>query len=394
MGRDRLTAFGLKCREFRTRYDLVMADQAKGLGVSVAYISAIERGKRSIPDEYPAELAHWLSLSEADSKILSDLAAGSKRTVRIQPKTTEQALLAHQFARDVGDLPSEALKFLRSCLTLARSTNYSDQEICARALLVRLIFDLDSKAQFNLLKLVENQLPLIDPAFSLQVESLASNEVHIFSDSDGKATKRFVTSEWLYEAADRQTPETRFQLAHEIAHWMLHRQQSHTFFRLSKRTKILSKNVIVEREADRFAQELLMPLHLVDQSTSASSLAKMAGVPIWAAYQRLRYVEKLKEKDREEINRTQQFLVKMVRSDKEVATTDIVVPPVAERPAGRILHFPSSRLIARSVNSKKHGNRKKEVSPTLFDYADTKEASLQSLQNRGDTWFSTFGYRG
>jgi transcriptional regulator with XRE-family HTH domain len=44
--KDRLTQFGLKCREFRARYNLTMGDQAKGLDVSVPYISAIERGNR------------------------------------------------------------------------------------------------------------------------------------------------------------------------------------------------------------------------------------------------------------------------------------------------------------------------------------------------------------
>ena len=46
MGREAggLTEFGEKCRAFRTARDMLMAQQARAMGVSAAFVSAIETG--------------------------------------------------------------------------------------------------------------------------------------------------------------------------------------------------------------------------------------------------------------------------------------------------------------------------------------------------------------
>src|SRR4051812_45724975 len=125
---DSLTPFGRKCREFRTRYDLVMADQAKGLGVTVAYISAIELGKRPIPPEYPAELSHWMSLPAEDARLLDELADGHRRVARIAPKNAEQAKLVEELAKNINNLSKEGLEYLRMSLAVSKSVSPSHFE--------------------------------------------------------------------------------------------------------------------------------------------------------------------------------------------------------------------------------------------------------------------------
>ena len=127
--KDRLTQFGTKCREFRGRYNLTMGDQAKGLNLSVAYISAIERGKRPIPDDYPQDLSEWMSLSEHDSRILREIASGERTVVKVYPESRERALLAEDFARNLNGLSPEAVRQFREMLQTSKCDDYSDDEI-------------------------------------------------------------------------------------------------------------------------------------------------------------------------------------------------------------------------------------------------------------------------
>jgi|SRR6185312_3035442 len=168
--KDRLTQFGVKCREYRARYSLTMGDQAKGLGLSAAYISAIERGKRTIPEDYVGKLCEWMSLSQEDMCTVRELASGERSVVKVFPKTQEKALLAKEFAQDLNGLAPEFVKQLREVLRTARSGKYSDDEIRKRAYLARAVFSLGNQISFDILRIVENHLPAIDPSFSLQID--------------------------------------------------------------------------------------------------------------------------------------------------------------------------------------------------------------------------------
>ena len=246
-----------------------------------------------------------MSLSEEDSRILREIASGERTIVKVFPKNRERALLAEDFARDLNGLSPEAVRELREVLRTSKSGEYSDDETRKRAQLARAVFSLGEQISFNILRIIENQLPIIDPDFSLQINPDGSLGEHlqIYSDSDGKTINRFVSTEWLYKAADRGTDDSRFKLAHELAHWILHRTQTHTFLRSSRTNKILSKlHARAEREADLFAREFLMPLAVVERFNSADALAKVAQVPLWVAKSRLREVGAFTPSYREAIN--------------------------------------------------------------------------------------------
>jgi transcriptional regulator with XRE-family HTH domain len=392
--KDRLTQFGNKCREFRSRYDLTMGDQAKGLGFSAAYISAIERGKRPVPEDYVAKLAEWLSLTSEDACALRNIASGERTVVKVFPKTREKALLAEDFARDLNGLSPEAVKQLRNVLQSARTGEYSDDELRQKAYAVRAAFSLGTKITFDILRLIENQLPVIDPDFSLQIDPDGSHgeNLHIYSDSNGETIDRFVSTEWLYKAADVGTEDSRFKLAHELAHWILHRTQTHTFLRSSRTNQILSKiHKTAEREADFFAREFLMPFPLVREFASPDALAKAAKVPLWLAKNRLREISRLSHNERQNILRIAAEVERAVRdvpadTYKSTSRTSSEVPATAA-----VLQFQKVSVRRQSPNNKKSA---KSQSLPLFDYADAKGCNPETRANRSDQWFSDFGWRG
>lgn len=393
--KDRLTQFGTKCREFRSRYDLTMGNQAKGLGLSVAYISAIERGKRPVPEDYPQRLSEWMSLSEQDSRILGELASGERTIVKIFPKNRERALLAEDFARDLNGLSADAVNQLREVLRTFKSGEYSDEEIRKRAYMARAVFCLGEKISFDILRIIENQLPIIDPDFSLQIDPDGSLGEHlqIYSDSDGKTVNRIVSTEWLYNAADRGTEDSRFKLAHELAHWILHRTQAHTFLRSSRTNRILTKlHAKAEREADLFAREFLVPLAIVEKFKSADALAKAAQVPLWVAKYRLREDSSLTPTRRENIRRLSAEADR--GASNQVASALSVVQEVSRatgQPGAAILHFPKIG-VSRPVLRKKNAT---PASLPLFDYAEAPQDKKSSkCVNRSDQWFTDFGWRG
>ena len=93
-----------------------MGSQARGLGFSVAYISAIERGKRPVPEDYPGKVSEWMSLSQEDLRSLLETASGERTVIKVFPKDKERALLAEDFARDLNGLSSRCVRVLREML--------------------------------------------------------------------------------------------------------------------------------------------------------------------------------------------------------------------------------------------------------------------------------------
>jgi Zn-dependent peptidase ImmA (M78 family) len=389
--KDRLTQFGTKCREFRIRYNITMGDQAKGLGLSAAYISAIERGKRPVPEDFPDRVCEWMSLSEQDSRILREIASGERTVVKVFPKSGDRALLAEDFARDLNGLSPEAVRQLREML-LAFKSEYSDDEIRKRAYLARAAFSLAERMSFNILRIIENQLTVIDPDFSLQVEPDGSlgEYLQVYSDLEGEAN-RFVCTEWLYNAADRGSDDSRFKLAHELAHWILHRDKTLALLRSPRTNRSLSKlHAREEREADFFAREFLMPLAIVEKFESSSALAKAAQVPLWLAKYRLREVGSLSLVRRSDIRALADEVERTTRPKPSFVLSEERTVPALPMGAA-ILHFPKVS-VPRAAPTK---TKNVSASLPLFDYEETKQEKKPSTcGSRSDQWFTKYGWRG
>ena len=78
-----MTPFGLKMRELRRQHNRTQQQQAKFLGVSKAYISALETGGRGQPSAiFVDQICVWLGLIWDDAEVINAVAR-SRENVNI-----------------------------------------------------------------------------------------------------------------------------------------------------------------------------------------------------------------------------------------------------------------------------------------------------------------------
>lgn len=112
-----LTPLGKELRRHRLDQELRLADMARGISMSSAYLSSIETGERAAPKDFVDRVAKYLNLDDAAKERLNQAADSSVKEVKFAPRTPEQAelivALARRFADD--DVDTDAFKkFLSS----------------------------------------------------------------------------------------------------------------------------------------------------------------------------------------------------------------------------------------------------------------------------------------
>lgn len=114
-----MTPFGQKLRAIRRERGLTLKDMAAALGVSSAYLSALEHGRRGKPTfELIQSLcgAYHIIWDEAEAlKRLADL-SHPKITLDTSGLSPEATELANRLARDIRDLDGQTLRALLSLL--------------------------------------------------------------------------------------------------------------------------------------------------------------------------------------------------------------------------------------------------------------------------------------
>ncbi|TQI74674.1 transcriptional regulator [Bosea sp. AK1] len=114
-----MTPFGQRVRELREARGMTLAQMAEGLGVSPAYLSALEHGKRGRPTFTLIQGAiHLLGViwDEADELVrLADL-SHPRVTIDTAGLDPEATLFANRLAREIGLLESDDLRRLAGML--------------------------------------------------------------------------------------------------------------------------------------------------------------------------------------------------------------------------------------------------------------------------------------
>ena len=111
-----MTPFGRRVRELRAQKGITLAQMAQGLGVTPAYLSALEHGKRGKPTGFPLHrMITFFNVIWDEAEELQRLAEMSDPKVTIDtggllPEATE---LTNRLASDIGKLELEDLRFLR-----------------------------------------------------------------------------------------------------------------------------------------------------------------------------------------------------------------------------------------------------------------------------------------
>lgn len=110
-----MTPFGQRVREHREQRGITLAEMAGVLGVTPAYLSALEHGKRGRPTFTLIQgVIHVLGViwDEADELVrLADL-SHPRVTVDTAGLEPDATLLANRLARDIGDLDAGELNRL------------------------------------------------------------------------------------------------------------------------------------------------------------------------------------------------------------------------------------------------------------------------------------------
>ena len=108
-----MTPFGAKLRELREARGISQKDMAKALGVSAAYLSALEHGHRSRPGwHFMRKVISYLGVIWDDAEELMELAELSDPRVTIDTRglSPEATEMANRLAICIGNLPKESLE--------------------------------------------------------------------------------------------------------------------------------------------------------------------------------------------------------------------------------------------------------------------------------------------
>ncbi len=114
-------------RKLRIDSDKSLGDMAEDLNLSAAYLSAIENGRRTAPEEMKDKLFSKYSLSEEQKLEFARLVAESREKVEIGLKGIQQDILneyvdtAVMFAHDLSQMNREQLAEVKEFLQKLKS---------------------------------------------------------------------------------------------------------------------------------------------------------------------------------------------------------------------------------------------------------------------------------
>lgn len=117
-----LTEFGKYLRRIRMDRQQLLKDMADSLGVSSAYLSAVENGKRRIPKDWVKKIVSDYSLSEGECADLQSAADDSALdvTISLENASAQKRDAVLSFARALDGLDDEDLKRIMSSMKSKR----------------------------------------------------------------------------------------------------------------------------------------------------------------------------------------------------------------------------------------------------------------------------------
>lgn len=117
-GTEMITNFGKELRKLRIDNDELLKNMADKLGVTISYLSAVEHGKREVPDDWIDTISELYQLSDAEKDNLEDLAYMSKNKVSIDllEVNDKKKNTALAFARKFDNLSDEEINKINKIL--------------------------------------------------------------------------------------------------------------------------------------------------------------------------------------------------------------------------------------------------------------------------------------
>ena len=113
------TSFGEFVRILRIKRKLVMGDMADMLNTSIPFLSAVENGKKNVPEGWFEKLVALFELQTNEQSELKQAIEESKTQYKIKTLNASQTQrkVAMQFARSFDDLDDETADKILELLT-------------------------------------------------------------------------------------------------------------------------------------------------------------------------------------------------------------------------------------------------------------------------------------
>ncbi len=99
-----LTALGKALRKFRIERDLLLRNMADAIGISSAFLSAVETGRKKAPSDFIGRICKAYNLSKEEQQILQEAAEDSLTEVSMKMRTGKDRELVLAFAKRFPDL--------------------------------------------------------------------------------------------------------------------------------------------------------------------------------------------------------------------------------------------------------------------------------------------------
>ena len=294
-----LTPFGIAIRKLRLDKRMRLMDLASRLKCSAAFLSAIETGRKPIPDGTVLQVARAMELTTEELAILRKAADRTRKEVKIERLPEDQRELVAAFARRIDKVPADLMARLKN--VVLKSTDHeqpfhrsrrgivvpamSTKTLRGFADQVRSVFVSKETIEFPIMDVIEFRMQMIFDGFYIDVrdkESMGEDEGRVVGGTTALALR-----EDVYEAAWNGDGRARFTASHELGHFLMHRTVT------MARTRDDTDKIFCDAEwqADTFAGTLLMsPQHLghftdSDHAADECKITRAAARVMWAKYQ-------------------------------------------------------------------------------------------------------------
>ena len=106
------TKYGEFMRILRVKFHEVMGDTAEFLGVKLPFVSAVENGKRNVPEEWYEKIVKHYNLSKNEQDELKEAINESRTQMKINLIDTNNVKreMALQFQRSFDDIDEETAR--------------------------------------------------------------------------------------------------------------------------------------------------------------------------------------------------------------------------------------------------------------------------------------------
>lgn len=286
-----LTPFGIAIRKLRLEKQLRLLDIADRMGLSSAFVSAVETGKKPIPDDYIPSVVQAMRLNTEEARELGSAADRTRSVVRVDRLPPGQREFVAAFARSVDTLPADLAARLKRAVykSMDMETPFkrrrrgllvgpaSAKDLREFSEIVRGAFVPPDQIEFPIMDVLEFRLGMYFEGFYIDPcsrEEMGNEEGRVVAGENCIKLR-----EDVYRGAWCGNGRDRFTASHELAHFLLHREIK--LARMCTDEQPIFQDA--EWQADTFAGSLLMSARHLPRLTGPAHAAAACGMTQAAA---------------------------------------------------------------------------------------------------------------